>query len=112
MLPRFYRLRSPDDFSRVYQGGRSKANRNLVCYKRENGLSYSRFGFSLSRKFGKAHKRNLYKRRLSEIIRLNINHFKPGYDIVFIARKPLATCDYVECEKSLMHVSKICGVVL
>lgn len=111
MLPRHLRLRARGDFSRVYQKGESKANRELVCYRLKNGLPYNRFGFSLSRKFGKAHQRNLYKRRLSEIIRLNIDHFVPGYDIIFIARKPLEACDYQACHRSLMHIAKKCGVL-
>lgn len=111
MLPRLYRIRSRQDFQKIYQRGKSKANRELVCYTLKNSLPYNRFGFSLSKKFGKAHLRNLYKRRLSEVIRLNLNHFKPGYDIVFIARKPLAACDFAACERSLKDVAKKCGLI-
>ena len=58
----------------------------MVIYVKANDLGHARFGFSLSKKVGKAHVRNLYKRRLSEIVRLHWEGFG-AYDVVVVARK-------------------------
>ena len=57
-----------------------------------NGLSLSRYGFSVSRRVGKAVIRNRVKRLLREILRLT--PLKPGWDIIFIARPVVATAEY------------------
>lgn len=110
MLQGPYRLRKNQEFSHVYKYGQSKASRYLVLYYLPNEGEVSRFGFSLSRKFGKAHVRNLYKRRLSEIVRLNMDFFKSGYDVVVIVRKPLANCNYQKVEEDFLRLAKKCGV--
>lgn len=63
------------------------ANRYMVVFCAQNNQFHRRFGFSIGKRIGKAHKRNKIKRRLKEICRLNGNWFNDGYDYVFIARK-------------------------
>lgn len=95
MLNSIYRLKKSASFQSVYAAKNSSANHYLVIYllKRDDDHP-TRFGFSLSRKIGKANVRNLYKRRLSEITRLNLQQISHGYDVVIIARKPIVELDY------------------
>lgn len=86
MLSRKYRLRRRKDFRRTYKYGHSAKNHYFVVYWRRNGLECHRIGFSVSKKIGKAVERNRVKRRLREACRLEISHFIPGYDYIFIAR--------------------------
>jgi len=64
-----------------------------------NGLALSRYGFSVSRRVGKAVTRNRVKRLFRHILRLK--SLEPGWDIVFIARPLAANADYAGLEKAI-----------
>jgi len=64
-----------------------------------NGLSLSRYGFSVTKKVGKAVQRNRLKRLLREIMKLQ--SLRPGWDIVFIARPVAVNTDYHELERAV-----------
>lgn len=63
-----------------------------------NELNYSRFGFVVSKRLGKAVQRNRIKRRMRELTRLRATQIKPGFDLVFIARQPIQQASYGEIE--------------
>ena len=82
-------LREPEQYTLVFNEGRSLVNNRLVMKALPNGLSISRYGFSVSHRIGKAVVRNQVKRRLREIMRTT--PLKTGWDIVFIARASSVT---------------------
>jgi ribonuclease P protein component len=92
-------LTKPAQYTLVYNEGRSWASSLLVMKALPNELTLSRFGFSVSRRVGKAVARNKVRRRLREILRRA--PLKPGWDIVFIARPPAATTSYAELKQSV-----------
>jgi ribonuclease P protein component len=101
MMKRKYRLRRNSDFRRVRQIGKSYASPLLVLAFLQNELEYSRFGFVVSKHLGKAVRRNKIKRRTREATRLRMLQIKPGFDIVFIARKRIGQATFVEISQSL-----------
>ncbi len=85
------------EYALVYSKGSSLVSDLVVMKTLPNGLTLSRYGFSVSRRVGKAVVRNRVKRLLREILRLT--SLQPGWDIVFIARPLAAGANYTRLEK-------------
>lgn len=85
-------LKKPGQYASVYSGGKSWVGKLIVLKARTNGLEFSRYGFSISRRVGGAVVRNQTKRRLREILRRT--PLKAGWDLVFIVRPAAAAVSY------------------
>jgi len=64
-----------------------------------NSLNLSRYGFSVTKKVGKAVQRNRLRRLLREIMKQQ--SLRPGWDIVFIVRSVAVNTDYHQLESSV-----------
>ena len=86
------RLRGRSDFKRVRRTGKSWAHPLTVLLASSNQLAHTRIGFVASRSVGGAVQRNRAKRRLREELRAQIAWLSPGWDLVFVARRPILDC--------------------
>jgi len=66
----------------------------------------TRIGFSVSKKFGNAVKRNKIKRQLKSICREYLPNIKTGYDMVFVVRAESKCADYEKLKSSVYELLK------
>ena len=93
------RLTKSSQYALVHSQGRAWANRLVVLKTLPNESDSSRCGFVVSKRVGKAVVRNKVKRRLREIARLT--PARPGWDLVFIARRQASNASYQELEAAV-----------
>lgn len=97
-------LKKNKEYRKVYSQGRSVADRHIVIYCYGNGLEFSRFGFTVSKKVGKAVIRNRIRRLFKEVCRLNNDKFPVGYDYILLARKDSVGLNYSQIEEIIMKL--------
>ncbi len=107
MLKKEFRLRKQKDFENVFNKGVYFSEKLLILKAVENSLSFSRFGFVVSKKISKkAVERNRIKRLMSEIIRLSQEKIKPGFDIVFISKVGIVGKNFEEIKETMEKLLK------
>lgn len=100
------RLRSPRDFRRVGREGRRRRSRHFVLLIAPKRPEVSReapaLGITVSRKVGKAVRRNRVKRCIREWFRHHREALPPRSDVVVIARPGAAELTTAEIERELV----------
>ena len=104
-------LHKGKEFSEVYTKGESKANRYLVMYVLNNGLSYNRIGISVSKKVGNSVVRHRIRRLIRESLRLCGDRFNIGLDLVVIARGTAKDRSYQEIADAVLHLAKFHNIM-
>ena len=100
------RIKSADEFNDIIKTGTKIYSPFFIIYYKEKKLDNPRFGITQAKKFGKAYKRNRYRRILREIIRTNVKVFKNEYDYIIIIMKKCDTLDFKQIEDNLLKVIK------
>lgn len=76
----------------------------VLYYQKNHDLKNFRFAISVSKKYGKAHERNLMKRRIREIVKLN--YFKTDIEFFIIAKLKSKTLEFEEIKTSVEDLIK------
>ena len=97
-------------FRRLYST-QGFANAYLVLYARPNRLDQNRVGITTGKKLGHAVVRNRARRRLREVYRLNEHLFKPGYDIVVVARHRCISGDFQKLTHAYLSLAEKAGIL-
>ena len=98
-------------FRRLYST-QGFANGMLVLYARPNRMGVNRVGITTGKKLGHAVVRNRARRRLREVYRLNEHLFKPGYDIVVVARTRCVSADFQKLTKAYLSLAAKAGILV
>lgn len=105
-LPKSQRIAKRGDFVRTYEAGRKEHTRFTVVFSLENGLTHPRLGVTATRKLGKAHVRNRFKRWVREVYRLNrepIGLSSVPLDIVVNIKTNAADADFRSFSEDLLR---------
>ena len=97
------RLKKNYQYQYVYKNGVSASDKYFTVIAAKSGGG-PRFGFSVSKKYGKAVARNRLRRRLKECCRLLSPCIRAGFAFVVIPHAPAE--DFSEIKKSLTALFK------
>ncbi|OQB13257.1 MAG: Ribonuclease P protein component [Firmicutes bacterium ADurb.Bin193] len=99
-------------FKRLYYRGKVEHSPILIMHSMPNGLGYNRFGITVSKKIGKAVKRNKVRRRIYEAFRLYEPSIKKGLDIVIVAKASALEADFERYYRVIGGMIKKAGLFI
>jgi len=109
-LKREFRLTSSTDFERVRQTGKTFPHPLVVLVTAENQLDQVRVGIAAGRGVGNAVVRNRAKRLLRASLHPLLPDLAPGWDMVFLARRPLVRAGYEKTRAAVEQVLRKAGL--
>ena len=86
-MKRISTLKKNYEFKTVMNKGKFYRGKYITIYINENKEDKNKIGIAVSKKLGKANKRNRLKRLIRESYRLKKDNLKKSYNIVFIWNK-------------------------
>ena len=104
MLKSINRLKKRKEFAYLYKNGIAKHTENLTIVYLPTKHRPLKIGFSINKKIGKAHIRNLIKRRLRACVRPIVPNLKNNYNVVFIAKSGIEKLSYSDIEKQVIKL--------
>ena len=105
MLANSSRLKKNKEFDQVFKEGKTAYGQFLGLKARNNGLNTNRFGVLLSTKVSKlAVTRNLYKRKIKTIIRLESSKMSSDHDCVIIVLPGILGKKYQDIKTELQTI--------
>jgi ribonuclease P protein component len=85
-FPDALKMKTPEEFQRVYDRKKSASDGVIVLYACENAFDHPRLGVSVSKKVGNAVERNRFKRLFREAFRLAQHELPAGVDLILIPK--------------------------
>lgn len=101
MLARAQRLHRESDIRRVFDHGRVRHTALLSLRYYRTGAEFTRAAVIAGRRTGKAHLRNHIRRQVREAYRSFGDRVASGYDLILLARPPIAAASYALIRGSL-----------
>ena len=111
MLQERNRLRKRKEFAYLYNNGTAKHTANLTVVYLPTKHRDLKIGFSITKKIGKAHIRNLVKRRLRAIVRELVPSLPDDYNVVVIAKVGIENLKFEELRSQVQLVFSKTGLL-
>lgn len=105
-FPQKLRLKTPEEFQRVYDRKKSASDGVIIVYACENAFDHPRLGVSVSKKVGNAVERNRWKRLFREAFRLVQHELPPSVDLILIPKLGGAEPAIESLKASLLALAK------
>lgn len=112
MLEEKNRLKKRKEFAYLYNNGNAKHTANLTVVYLPTKHRTLKVGFSLSKKVGKAHTRNLIKRRLRVIVRELVPYMSDNFNVVVIGKAGVETLSFPQLKAETLQCLKKTGILL
>lgn len=98
-----HRLKKASQFSYIYKKGKRTSTALFTLFSVDSKYESYKIGYSISKKIGKANKRNKLKRRLREIVRTqNLPQNFKNY--VLLVRPGAADIEFEEIQKQVISL--------
>lgn len=112
-FPRVRSLRNSAHFARVRREGQARVGRHLLvtAVAAPQPGSMTLFGLVTPRYVGKAHERNLLRRRLRAIIAARLDEIADGRHVVTLARRGAGGADFATLEREWAKLARRAGLL-
>lgn len=77
-----YIIKKNEEIKKIISNSKKKVSKFFIVYYLKNNLDYNRYCISVSKKIGNAVIRNLYKRKIKDILMKNNINFSCDYVII------------------------------
>ena len=98
-----HRLRKNKEFNYIYKKGERVSTEHFTLFVVKSKFENYKIGFSVSKKLGKANKRNKLKRRLKEICRRYVK-IPPYRNYVLMARNDAQNVDIIFLKEEVLKL--------
>jgi len=105
------RLHKHGDYQRVYKATRKQFSASMSWFLATRAQSLSiapdpapRVGLTVGKVLGKAHERNLIKRRLREVVRGAIHELPDEVDLILHPKRMVMTMDFAKLEAEVLRI--------
>jgi ribonuclease P protein component len=99
------------EFSAIQQHGTVRSTSLITARFLRTNLTMTRFGLATGRRIGGAVVRNRVRRQLREALRELAASFRPGWDVLIIARPPIVEADHAALVGALRGTLQRGGVL-
>ena len=106
MLKKVNRLKKRYQYAYVYKAGEHFSGKSVVLYTTPSKTKCIKVGFAVTKKIGHAVKRNLFRRRLREIMRKQLPNLKQNYNIIVVAREQIVNFEFKFVENEIVNLLK------
>lgn len=105
MLAKNNRLKKKKEFNFIYKKGEVFYSKFIAMYVLKTKLKDKKVGFSVSNKVGNSVVRHKVKRKLSEVVRLNLDKL-PLNNYIFVAKQGSEGLDFASLQDNFFYLIK------